>query len=73
MMKRSQIETYTIADEDNDGVEYMVSFSVESFIDDIEVRVCDCRELLGDIKSVNDLCNVEECLTLLKEICSDLY
>lgn len=46
---------------------------VATFVDDIETRVGEAKDLLEDITSVSDLDNVEECLDVLNKLATDLY
>ena len=72
-MKRSDILTDEIIDWDNTEREFLNSDSVKDFIDNIESRVTDAKELLESITGIHQLDKVEECFELLKEIAKDLY
>lgn len=72
-MKRSELDFEPLVDEDGTEDVFISERLIEDYLNDIESRVNECKDLLEDIKSVGDLNNVEECLGLLKEISLDLY
>ena len=47
--------------------------NLTEIIDEIERMVNDALQKLDEIKDISDLCNIEECQDILKEISQALY
>lgn len=56
------------ADNETNGQECLLVSDVEKYIDEVEVGIHNCFDLLKNISSIDDLTQIVDCLDALKDL-----